>query len=416
MAHLIPQPWRHELRRRQRLWQLRRLQSGSGAGAHSDDPVTVYGLFSSASGLGQAVRLLADNLEQIGRTVHRIDVTAHLHGTGPAQTPVATTSLTRDPGWGPIIWHLNPVEAAEVMVALPPPCLAERPRIGMWLYELNAAPARWRSYVPLFHAIWSPSDASAAAMKSLGADAVTVPYCHTDICDVHAARADTSPPVFTVLAMADARSSLARKNIAGAIAAFRCAFDQTDQQVRLRVKVSHLPDDAPLRDAIRACPQAELIESRLSFRSTLSLMAEADTFLSLHRGEGYGLTLVESMQMGVPVIMTDEPSTRALQLAGSSWTTPSHTVPVRDPQAIYRSGHWAEPDLTVAAKHLTKLRQDWRSGALATGREGRIRSAAHIFSGPARLDGLRAALAALPQTIAPQAELRRVAMREASAT
>ncbi|MEM9599993.1 MAG: glycosyltransferase [Pseudomonadota bacterium] len=390
---------------------MRSLRAQRGATARPDDPVTVYGLFSGASGLGQAVRLLADNLEAVGRTVHRVDATPHLLGTA---TPM--NGIGQDAGCGPILWHLNPVEAAEIMEALAPPNLAKRPRIGMWLYELSNAPDHWRSYVNLFDTIWSPSDASANAMQVLGVDAKTIPYCHAPMSGVSRSEGHTQSRIFTVLAMADARSSLARKNMDGAVTAFQRAFPATDPTVRLQLKISHLPADASLRDRIASDPQVELIESRLPFQVTLALMADADVLLSLHRGEGYGLTLVEAMQMGVPVIMTDEPSTRALQLAGCSWTTPSRTVPVHDPQGIYRGGVWAEPDLGVAATHLQTLRRRWQTGQLHNGRESRIQAASQTFGSPVRLERLRMALGALPMKKVPQPELRDLSIVKAKAT
>lgn len=377
---------KHEVRRRQRLWQLRGLRHARTSPALSNDPITVYGLFSGASGLAQACRLIANNLERIGRTVFRVDTAPHLFGRGadPAQT------FDTDPGHGPILFHLNPVEAAEIMAAFAPKQLARRPRIGLWLYELERAPEHWAHYVGLFDAIWSPSEASASALRSVGADPYYVPYCH-DPLSLPATQDNRS---FTVLSMGDYRSSLARKNMRGAIQAYARAFTP-DQETCLQLKIVNLPKAHPIRTAIASRADIQLLETRLPYTETLSLIARSDCYLSLHRSEGYGLSVVEAMQLGTPVIMTDEQTTRALQLPGVSQAVPSRPTMVDDPQRIYSGGCWADPDLDRAAEALQILRGDWINGRLAQGRAERIAKAEAAFCSNERLSHLQQALTAL---------------------
>lgn len=389
MRQLIPQKLRHEIRRQQRLWQLRSIGASQSKPFDGDDPVTVYGLFSAASGLGQAARLLADNLEQIGYDVYRIDASPHLLGITSD-----TDWSDCDPGRGPIIFHLNPVEAAETMMGLTPPDLSDRTRIAMWLYELSQPPKKWRAYTQFFDAIWSPSEASAAAVRHLGVDALIVPYCHHPLMSPEpVSRPDQTSSCFTVMVMADARSSLARKNVKGAIAAFTEAFDKDSDPVRLTLKLGHLPENSTLRDLINQAPHVQLIEERLPFSETMDLLGQSDVFLSLHRSEGYGLTLVEALQMGLPVIMTDEPTTRNLQVSSCCWLVPSGPIPVEDPQKIYRQGLWADPDIEVAASHLRALHAKWQSGELDQDRWARVERATQHFSSSGRLNHLRHAMA-----------------------
>ena len=366
------------LRAWQRLVQLRGL-AGRPATAAPDDPITVYGLFSSSTGLGEAARLTADALEAVGRRVFRVDATPHLRGT------TEPAAFDRDPGRGPLIVHLNPVEAAEVMVALAPPGLASRPRIGVWLFELDPAPARWVDYAPLFHQIWSPSAASRNALASIAVPARLVPYRHAPL----AVPNELQDGVFDVLVMADYNSSLTRKNVGGAMEAFRTAFGD-DASARLTLKLSNLPSGHPLRRQMDA-PNIVLMEQALDFDSLLSLIGRADALLSLHRGEGYGLTLVEAMLLGTPVVMSDEPSTRALHVPGACLTVPSARVGVRDPQRISRGGVWADADVGAAAHALAALKDGADKSWLAT-KKARADAARALFCSEDRLEPLRAAL------------------------
>ena len=48
----------------------------------------------------------------------------------------------------------------------------------------------------------------------------------------------------------------------------------------------------------------ELMERYLEPREIAALIAKADCYVSLHRSEGFGLTLADSMALGTPVIAT----------------------------------------------------------------------------------------------------------------
>lgn len=400
---------RHEVRRQQRLLQMKAALRRTGretAMALSNEPISVYGLFSMPSGLGEAARRLADGVEGLGHTVRRIDVTpllGHKSGGKSAPIPSGIEPWDEDPGDGPIIVHLNPVEATEIMMRLSPPRLAQRLRIGVWIYELDHAPAHWQAYIPLFDAIWTPSDSSAASLRTLGAHVQTVPYRHpahpppNDLSldeqksKDNADRAASGPRPFTVMVLADARSSLARKNVQGSIDAFHRAFPNADSaSVRLLLKLSNLPHGHGLRGL--SAPSAELLTGTLSPAVVKSMIRNADAVLSLHRAEGYGLTLVEALICGTALIMSDEPTTRSLQIKGSVWPVPTQPIPIEDPQTIYRGGFWHDADIDAAASRLTEVYAVWQSGDLSANRAARARAADALFCDQKRLEPLRQAL------------------------
>ena len=378
-------PWREAkaaARRRQRLWQLRDLRGAPKPPACAQEPVTVLGLFGTTAGLGEAARLLADGLEALGRDVARIDVTRALdpaRGTAFASDP--------DPGRGPVIVHLNPVEAAEVMAAMPLGDVRKRRRIGVWLHETTAVPPLWPRYAPLFHEIWSPGEASAAALREHGIAARCVPYMHR----ARPARDWGQRDRFHVLVMADYHSSLARKNIGGALEAFGRAFGPGDAVLQL--KIANLPARHALRAQLAGSPDVQLIERDMDAAATQALIGRADALLSLHRGEGYGLTLVEAVMLGTPVVMSDEPTTAWLHTPGATYAVGGRAVAVRDPQGLYAGGEWFDADLDRAAHALRECRAAWASGAARAARPTRRDAALARFTDPGRLDALSDALA-----------------------
>ena len=81
--------------------------------------------------------------------------------------------------------------------------------------------------------------------------------------------------------------------------------------------------------------------------------------LSLHRGEGFGLTLAEAMAGALPVVATGYSGNLEFMPPGSAGLIPYRLVPIRTTQGDYRAGWpWAEPDLDAAASALRHLAID----------------------------------------------------------
>ena len=86
----------------------------------------------------------------------------------------------------------------------------------------------------------------------------------------------------------------------------------------------------------------------------------ARSYASLHRSEGFGLTLAEAMHQGVPVLATDWSATAEFIDAEVGFPVPYRLVPVEDRQQRHdvEQGRWAQPDVAAAAEILRKCHQD----------------------------------------------------------
>ena len=113
---------------------------------------------------------------------------------------------------------------------------------------------------------------------------------------------------FTVLTIFNMASSFARKNPCAAISAFRSAFGD-DPHARLIIKLANMsayPHGLKLiQVAIADARNITLISASLEKSALNALYSEADVLISLHRSEGFGLTLAEAMLRGLPVIATN---------------------------------------------------------------------------------------------------------------
>jgi hypothetical protein len=93
-----------------------------------------------------------------------------------------------------------------------------------------------------------------------------------------------------------------------------------------------------------------VIDEPLSRPELGSLMEAADCYVSLHRSEGFGLTMAESMALGKPVIATAYSGNLDFMTDENSFLVPFSWALVPSGADPYPPGtRWAEPDLDAAA-------------------------------------------------------------------
>jgi glycosyltransferase involved in cell wall biosynthesis len=89
------------------------------------------------------------------------------------------------------------------------------------------------------------------------------------------------------------------------------------------------------------------------------LESVVDSYISLHRSEGFGLGLAESMSLGKPVIGTAYSGNLEFMDAGNSCLVGYRLVDVGPDEYPYGEGQvWADPDIEVAAHYMKRLVED----------------------------------------------------------
>ena len=329
--------------RRYLLARLRRDRRGRIEG-----PIRVVGLFSSTHGIAGAARLTADALEALGARVERLSITQGFDRN--ARLPVPTPAAA----W---IFHLNPPELPMALASLGPSRIIG-PRYGAWAWELPAAPPPWLKQAALLDEVWAPSRYTAVALDGAAARVRVTP--HPLVLSVYD-RVSPRPRshAFQAVSVFDFNSSVARKNPQGAITAFARAFGD-DPAARLILKTQNGAHYPGLMAQLRAIAPAnvEIIDAVWPYEAVLSLIAGSDVLLSLHRAEGFGLTLAEAMALGAPVAATAFSGVLDFTDDTCALMIPSRLTPVDDPQGVYVGQVWADPDLDAAARALTRLRLD----------------------------------------------------------
>ena len=328
---------------------------GSGA----PGPLVVAGMFRTGNGIGRAARYCYDALSAQGLSPLAADTSLLLNqAETPASVPLDRVPLHR---YGTLILFANPPEIERCLFALGLRRWHDWRIIGAWAWETPIAPAPWKRQTAYVSEIWSPSRfCSEAFSAAYDRPVKTVPHCIPERRQVgdgcQAGNADLS-----ILTVADAHSSLERKNPLGAVNMFRTAFPHA-RDVRLTIKCRNLsvfPDYASrLRDAIGADPRISLVEGTLTDQQHEALIMGADILLSPHRSEGFGLNLAEAMSLGKCVVATAWSGNLEYMSQETAALIPCVTVPVHDTTGVYPSvkgDHWAEPDIQEGAGLLRQL-------------------------------------------------------------
>ena len=160
----------------------------------------------------------------------------------------------------------------------------------------------------------------------------------------------------------------ARKNPEGAIKAFAAAF-QNKRDVVLVFKTSysdlfpeHLEQLAKLSSALGIADRFITINERIPVEDIYALTDACDTYLSLHRGEGFGLGIAEAMSLGKPVVITNWSAPTEFCNTDNSILIPFNLCCVKlnpSDHPVYDGvTRWAEADTDAAANALSRLYND----------------------------------------------------------
>jgi glycosyltransferase involved in cell wall biosynthesis len=205
------------------------------------------------------------------------------------------------------------------------------------------------------------------------------------------------PGGYLFLFMFDYLSTIQRKNPIGLIEAFKRAF-APGEGPQLLLKTINGPLRPLAEEAVlwAAHDRADIhvIDCSLSATERDALMATCDCYVSLHRSEGFGLTMAEAMALGKPVIGTAYSGNLEFMTDDTSMLVPF--APVRVPRGCGPyppDATWADPDLDEAARAMRTLASD-PAAAAALGTRARDHIARH-HSVESRVDFVRHRLATL---------------------
>lgn len=336
--------------------------------------VNLLGHFCYPSGLRTATEFMAEGLRRAGVALSCRDVRTDYAADDPCHADFSGLEM-----FDTTLIHVQPEPYFDDLYRRAG--LAEqqpRPyRIGYWYWELDSIPPSWRRQADQLDEIWAATDFVAAALRATVSQPVRLMTPGVELPAFQPLPGTSfglAEDRFTFLFVFHMMSIMERKNPLGLIRAFRRAF-AADEPVSLVLKTSFgARHPMEMQNLQRAADAAgvQVIDAVFTQGETLALMNACDCYVSLHRSEGFGLTLAEAMLLGKPVIATGYSGNTDFMDPSNSLLVDHTLVRLTRDYLPYKAGsRWAEPSLDDAARLMRQVyeNQDW---ARRLGEKGRL--------------------------------------------
>lgn len=339
---------------------------------HGSDIVLIGHPFAPI-GCGESLRCSYRAFRSVALAPLLLDVYGHFKPEPDAErefAPALTDKLGRIN-----VFHLNAdeVDSALSLLRLP----ADSYNILYPNWELSHFPEPWIGALDRFDEVWCPSRFIFDSID--GHTRATTRHlpvaCEVTLSSMLSRRYFGIPEsAFAFLFFFDFRSFAARKNPDAVVNAFlqHCAALPSANS-HLVVKTNGAEADpaaferlqktlSPLRGRVT------FINKTISDNEIKNLVRCCDSFVSLHRSEGYGRGLAEAMYLGKPLICTGYSGNLDFMDAQSALLTDFSLVPVKDGEYPFAAGQvWADADVEQAARFMSELYLD-RNRARELGR------------------------------------------------
>ena len=266
------------------------------------------------------------------------------------------------------IFHIDPAQCGDIDHHHGEDFRKDRYNIAYWAWELPEFPDAWLKYFKYFDEIWTPSDfvRDAIALKS-PIPVLTMPHpIQFPKPDKNwRSRLELPKDKFLFSFIYDLNSYQERKNPLATIKAFKLAFSGTEYEdkVGLVIKTQSVENNREqfelLKEALTGIKNYYIIDQTLSREAVYGLMRATDAYVSLHRSEGFGLTVAESMYLGKPVLSTDWSATTEFVKGHNGCPIRCKLIELEKNYGPYLKGQiWADPDSKHAAEMMGRLYKD----------------------------------------------------------
>jgi glycosyltransferase involved in cell wall biosynthesis len=243
--------------------------------------------------------------------------------------------------------------------------------IGYWAWELSNFPDEWQNSIDLVDEIWAPSRFIQQAISRKTKKPVLWMPLAVEF-PTPAARLEEGGNrgkfglpngPFLFMFSFDFSSFATRKNCSACIEAFRKAFPGVHEDVGLVIKtIRHSQHRHEFWDLLRAIGDDRrifLIDRMLRQPEMRELIASCDSFVSLHRSEGFGFGIAEAMYLGKPVIATNYSGNLDFTKKDNSCLVDYRLVSVKAAEYQFPEGQvWADPNIDEAARYMRLLVND----------------------------------------------------------
>lgn len=315
--------------------------------------INVAGYLQAESGLGEAARGTVRALEAVNipYVLNNCNFNLEYHNIDKS-----FTNFSKDNPYPVNVVQINADSMFKFLDTFSTEYLANRYNIGFWLWEMLRFPREWFYAFNLFDEIWTPSNFCVEAFSAVSpVPVVRIPLpINMAIPSLGRAALGLPENKFIFLFIFDFCSAFERKNPGATIRAFLQAFGRENKDVLLVVKSNNAdfePAKAAQMQALAdGAENIKFIDKSLPRNELDALIYNADCYVSLHRCEGFGLTLAEAMYYGKPVIATDYSANTDFMNIGNSFPVKYKLETLQEDLIFFRKGdQWADADTEHAA-------------------------------------------------------------------
>lgn len=325
--------------------------------------INFFGPIYSEDGIGEAARLTLKIFQTAG-----IDIALNALSRPVAREKISNTEeFNFSTPYNINYFHFSSRWVPHYLDQIGLDNLKDKYNISHWLTEVQNYPLTWAENVHHFNEIWTASSfCQDSIAMTLPIPTILISYpiladCAVDI------KANLLPEHqnfsgFIFLVMANMYSDIERKNVLGSLEAFSQAFTQ-NEDVTLVVKLSNAEVDTEYFTKIKQYSDKDsriIIFDRFIDRIEVdALYRSVDAYISLHRAEGFGLTIGEAMHHGISVITTAYSGNMDFCNTFNSYLVDYDLVEVGEDRLRYASTDlWANPKIDSAVEALRKVYSD----------------------------------------------------------
>jgi glycosyltransferase involved in cell wall biosynthesis len=323
--------------------------------------VNFFGSIYTEDGIGEATRLTLEAFKNAGIKV----------AINPLSRPVAKENIKEEikefnTPYNINYFHFSARWVEYYLNIVGKEKLNNKYNIAHWLTEVKDYPNEWAKNHKYFNEIWTSSSfcQDSISMK-IPCSTILMPY---PIVGNKVNNSNTNSlfkidnSKFNFLVMANMYSDIERKNVLQSLESFNKAFP-TESNVSLIVKISNPDIDKDYMNKINYYIKADnriiLIDEFIDRDEINLLFQSVDAYVSLHRSEGFGLTLGEAMFHKVPVITTAYSGNIDFCNNFNSYLVDYDIVNVGENRLRYKSSDvWAQPRLSSAVEMFKKVYYD----------------------------------------------------------
>jgi glycosyltransferase involved in cell wall biosynthesis len=314
--------------------------------------INLIGHFGKCLGLAQSARLIISSLQKqsIPFSLISEDSWASAHPTEHFPYPITNEFIY------PVnLFCLDPNHNAKFVEKIDWNCVKDRYNIALYFWETNRLPKKAKGWWYYLDEIWTPTHyvhEHISIASPIPIYRIPLPVELPRVSENMSKENFNLKNRFTFLFYFSFFSILNRKNPLAIVQAFKKAFPNR-QDVQLVIKSQnghHFPDQ--LKGLLKEIDQDSRIvwlDQTMDAQACFDLMNVCDCYISLHRSEGFGLTMAEAMLLEKPVIATGYSGNLDFMNEENSFLCLHQLVPIGKGNFYPPKGVWADVDIDHAA-------------------------------------------------------------------